>query len=118
MKNYRLYRNLHKGCFSVQQYIKGKGYRVIDHIDDGFVIEGCTFKVYQSGRNKVLKEKQKNVHAYVQFDKYQKKKIKHTSTEQPYYNPYKVDTFVSSLNHNTLSEVYTLYVKNNQLYLC
>ena len=117
-KKYRLYRNLHKGCFSVQEYIKGKGYRVVDHIEDGFVMTNCTFKVYESGRQKVLRDVQKNVHAYVQFDSYTKSDSARKTQEQPYYNPYKVSSFVSSITQEPLPEGCNLSVKENQLYLC
>ena len=117
-KRFRLYRNLHKGCFSVQEYIKGKGYRVVDHIEDGYLIYNCTFKVYESGRQKVLRDLQKNVHAYVQFDNYAKMDIVSKTKEQPYYNPYKVDSFVSSTTQEKLTEQYNVVVKQNQLYLC
>lgn len=113
---YRLYRNLHKGCFSVQQYIPKKGYRVVDHISDGYTLTNCTFKVYQSGREKVLREKQKNVHAYVQFESY-RKDVQPLSDEQPYYNPYKYDSFVSSKTLEPINQAKQLQIANNQIYI-
>lgn len=29
----RVYRNLHRKCYSIQTYIKGKGWRVTDQLD-------------------------------------------------------------------------------------
>jgi len=113
---YRLYRNLHKGCFSMQEYIPNKGFRVVDHISDNLTLYGCTFKVYQSGREKVLRDKQKNVHAYVEFTSYENGIQLHSET-QPYYNPYKFDTFVSSDTKQPLDKTYTIQIKNNQLFL-
>lgn len=113
---YRLYRNLHKGCFSVQEYIPKKGYRVVDHISDGYTLNDCTFKVYQSGREKVLREKQKNVHAFIEFKSYTKNNLKITD-EQPYYNPYKYDSFVSSKTLQPLVKVNQLHIVNNQIYI-
>jgi len=113
---YRLYRNLHKGCFSMQEYIPNKGFRVVDHISDNLTLYGCTFKVYQSGREKVLRDKQKNVHAYVEFTSYENGVQLHSET-QPYYNPYKFDTFVSSDTKQPLDKTYTIQIKNNQLFL-
>ena len=118
MKRFRIYRNLHKQCFSVQEYKKGIGYRVIDHIDDGYKLIGCTFKVYENGRKKVLDSKQKNVHAYVQCDNYTHYDILSKTAEQPYYNPYKTDSFVSSASGDKLDGEYNVIVKDNQLYLC
>ena len=54
-----VYWNLHKKCFSVKQ--KGK---VLAHT--GYVeLFYPSYRVSQSGRNRVLREQRKNVHAYV-----------------------------------------------------
>lgn len=115
-KKYRLYRNLHKGCFSVQEYIPRVGYRVVDHISDGYVLTNCSFKVYESGRQKVLHEKKKNVHAFVLFDEYTKGTDLLT-LEQPYYNPYKCTAFVSSISNKPIRHINKLQITNNQLYI-
>lgn len=60
----RVYRNLHKQCYSVQAYIAATGWRVIDHVES-ISLANCEFKVYETGRQKVINEKKKNVHAYV-----------------------------------------------------
>lgn len=59
-----LYFNLHKKCFSVKALEGSTKGRVIDHVDD-IVLKNVTFKVSQAGRNRVLREKRKNVHAFV-----------------------------------------------------
>jgi len=115
-RKYRLYRNLHKGCFSVQEYIPRVGYRVVDHISDEYVLTDCTFKVYESGRHKVLQEKRKNVHAYVLFNTYSKG-TELLSTEQPYYNPYKCTAFISSVSKKELKHINKIQISNNQLYI-
>jgi hypothetical protein len=61
---YYVYRNLHTGGFSV----KFLG-RVIAR-DTFFMGIGVTFKVNESGRQRVIKDKKKNVHAYSVCDKY------------------------------------------------
>jgi len=61
---YYVYRNLHTGGFSV----KFRG-RVIDR-DNFFLGVGVTFKVNEAGRQRVIKDKKKNVHAYSVCDKY------------------------------------------------
>lgn len=97
MKKYKIYRNLHKNCFSVLKYIpQKKGYRLHEHITDAYLHE-VEAKVSESGRQKVIKEKQKNVHAFLLCKNY-------TKTDSPiygstyfreiHYNPYKYDTFV------------------------
>lgn len=57
----RVYRNLHKRCFSVQDY---KTKRVIDRIGSGLILNPI-FKVSQAGRDRVVREKRKNVHAFI-----------------------------------------------------
>jgi len=61
---YYIYRNLHTGGFSVK--FLGK---VIDR-DNFFIAEGISFKVNEYGRQRVIMERRKNVHAYVVADKY------------------------------------------------
>ncbi len=57
----RVYRNLHKKCFSV---VNTKTNRVICHTNS-LSLSDVKFIVRQAGRNKVLMTKQKNVHAFV-----------------------------------------------------
>src|SRR5574343_1925883 len=53
------YRNLHKKCYSVMY----KG-RVIKHLTN-FCLKNAKFVVRESGRQRVIREKRKNVHAFV-----------------------------------------------------
>lgn len=55
----KVYFNLHKKCFSVQQ----KGL-VVAHVNEIF-LQNATFKVSEAGRQKVIATKRKNVHAFV-----------------------------------------------------
>lgn len=61
---YYIYRNLHTKGFSV----KYKG--IVIARDDYFIGENVVFKVSEAGRQRVLVEKTKNVHAYAVCDKY------------------------------------------------
>ena len=58
-KSVQVYKNLHKGCWSVRQ--AGK---VVAHLDY-ICLKNCNFHVGKSGRDRVRKEGSKNVHAYV-----------------------------------------------------
>jgi hypothetical protein len=60
----RVYKNLHRDCWSVQARIPGKGWRVVRH-SEVVVLEGATFQVNEAGRQRVLVERKKNVHAFV-----------------------------------------------------
>ena len=97
MKRYKIYRNLHKNCFSVLKYIpEKKGYRLHEHLTDAYLYD-VEAKVSEAGRKKVVKEKQKNVHAFLLCSKYTKMDCRiygHTYFPEIYYNPYKYDTFV------------------------
>ncbi len=56
----KVYRNLHKKCWSV---MNPKTRRVIMHAD-AVCLTDAKFIVSQAGRERVLREKAKNVHAY------------------------------------------------------
>lgn len=58
-KPVKIYRNLHKKCYSVQQ-----GGRVACHTDE-IGLFNCKLKVSKAGRQRVLRERRKNVHAYI-----------------------------------------------------
>ena len=59
-----VYFNLHKKVFSVRSVMTG---RVILHTDKVH-ISNPKFVVRKSGRDKVLRERKKNVHAFVRGD--------------------------------------------------
>ena len=88
----RVYFNLHKHLFSVQEKVNGQ-WKVVGHTDD-ITLYNVTFKVSEAGRQRVLKEKRKNVHAFVEG----------TLSPSPLvcdnpliirYNPYKSGSFTS-----------------------
>lgn len=54
-----VYKNLHNGMFSVKQ-----GGLVVAHVNS-IMLSPAVFNVNQAGRQRVLIEKKKNVHAYV-----------------------------------------------------
>lgn len=81
----RVYRNLHKKCFSVKCM---KTNRVIAHVDS-ITLKDTTYPVSLAGRNRVLTERRKNVHAFVQgiVESIQQTDI--TNMKKVCYNPYK-----------------------------
>ena len=82
-----IYFNLHKNCYSVKK--KGK---VVHHLyeDEELTLEFVKFVVGKKGRERVLKEKRKNVHAYVRGIISDKKVENNTEVS---YNPYVADSF-------------------------
>ena len=57
-----VYRNIRQKCWSVRDC---KTRRVVAHLDQ-LSLNGATFKVSEAGRQRVLQEKKKNVHAGVE----------------------------------------------------
>jgi hypothetical protein len=87
----RVYRNLRNGLMSVQTKVNG-AWLVVGHVN-AVLLENVTFKVSQPGRERVIKNKRKNVHAYVYGT------LVEIDTEDVMqvavkYNPYKYKTFV------------------------
>jgi hypothetical protein len=89
-----VYYNLHKHTFSVTY-----GGRVITHAD--YVkLSDVQFRVRQGGREKVLKEKRKNVHSFVigtllDYCSYPCKNLPDEPNDNIVtYNPYKYSTYV------------------------
>lgn len=62
---WRVYWNLHKDCWSLLWYVRGKGYRLCRHIPHGWGTN-ITFKVSEAGRQRVIATGRKNVHAYAE----------------------------------------------------
>ena len=119
-KPFRLYRNLHKGNFSIQEYVKGKsGYRVSDRVSE-CILTNVQFIVYHSGRDKVLRERSKNVHAFVTAEEYNVafKLSNDCKLREIYYNPYKYNSFVYKDNEEKLEGVKLekVLMKNNKIY--
>ena len=88
-KKVRVYWNLHKKCFSVISLEKEKKGLVVAHVNE-LNLDNPVFKVSEKGRQRVLREKKKNVHAYVEGT------ITSTTSsivEQIKYNPYKLPFF-------------------------
>lgn len=93
---HKVYYNLHKHCLSIM--LKGK---VLEHSSE-FFLKDVEFRVSQAGRNRVLKEKRKNVHAFVcgtPDEGWPVDQLERRVT----YNPYKYHSFVYS---DTLEPVY------------
>ena len=91
-KRVRIYFNLHKKVWS----IKDKKTNLVLGWTDKIRLIDCEFKVYESGRQRVLKERKKNVHAYVDgtvSNNFYISRFTHVAAKFT-YNPYKYDSFV------------------------
>ncbi|CAB5156012.1 hypothetical protein UFOVP149_43 [uncultured Caudovirales phage] len=88
-----VYFNLHRKCWSIKALEGAHKGRVIEHADE-VSLDGPVFKVSEAGRQRVLREGRKNVHAGVVG--WLRPDIDYIDGwwEQAYYNPRKVETFV------------------------
>lgn len=96
-----IYRNLHKEghVYSVRSE---ETKRVVAWVGS-IVLTKADFKVGQTGRRRVLKEKRKNVHAFIKGTVSNKCIKDVDGWVKVGYNPYKGDTFVDSKGRSVLS---------------
>ena len=96
----KVYFNLHKKLFSVVALEGDNKGKVIEHTDRIDLAQPI-FRVQKAGRERVLKEKKKNVHAYVSGYRCKLKsdeeleKIGSFEWVSATYDPYLYDSFVS-----------------------
>ena len=99
-----VYRNLHKKCWSVRQdgLVKFHSQQVC--------LQNCKFAVQPAGRAKVLREKRKNVHAFIRgylWDGKISEDIANSNIwDNVSYNPYKSNTFVDNSNNPVYEAAY------------
>lgn len=67
--NYRIYRNLHHRNWTIQHYVQGKGWRKLQGARVLYA-PSVDFQVSIAGRERVVREGRKNVHAYALVDEY------------------------------------------------
>ncbi len=99
-----VYRNLRKNCYSVKALEGPNKGRVIAHWDY-LSLTDAKFKVSRSGRARVLRERQKNVHAGVvgnwepeqgmDWDRFE-------NAHKVTYNPYHFESFVNACTHDAV----------------
>jgi hypothetical protein len=93
-KRLYIYKNLHLNLFSIRC-----GGKVIDHRDE-IILEDVRFLVGQKGRERVVREKRKNVHAGVsgfwseEWETNPEILMNSYTPHKVSYNPYKTKTFV------------------------
>lgn len=102
----RVYFNLHKRLFSVQEKTE-KGWRVVRHTDE-LLLKNVEFKVYEAGRQRVLKEKRKNVHAYVIGEETDYRPVEGIWHDvfPVFYDPYRHSTFIDGIKKPIYSADY------------
>jgi hypothetical protein len=109
-----VYRNLRTGGFSVR-----KKNKVVLRCK-AVTILNPTFIVSQKGRDRVLKRKQKNVHAVIrgQFDRAYDDLIYTFDGREAYYNPYQNETFIDKVTGEPLIEAkFALMIDGKAFYI-
>jgi hypothetical protein len=109
--NVRVYRNLHRKCFSVQAKNAKGNWIVMAHLND-LVLVAARFRVSECGRQRVIRDKAKNVHAFV-YGRVESLQVGiipfPLDNHGVSYNPYKAPTFVSSLDGQSVKESNRVY---------
>ncbi len=85
-KPVEIYRNLHKKCYSVRQN------GVVRFYTTNITLKKVKFVVREKGRQKVLRERQKNIHAFVKGFIVDRNDLEIGDTI--YYNPYTYEKFM------------------------
>ena len=92
MKHIRVYYNFRKKTFSVQEKVNGS-WKVVEHTNEIF-IRNATFKVSEAGRQRVLKDKRKNVHAFILGERFPFIPKSFVYRDEVSYNPYTGPNFM------------------------
>lgn len=88
-----VYRNLHLGQWSVRSRYRADRGRVIGRVP-AIVLEDVSLVVSEAGRQRVLREKKKNVHAVVRGEMRDMPEVDLDKWQRFSYNPYKAGHFV------------------------
>lgn len=107
---YYIYRNLRTKGFSVRH--RGK---VIAHLNEPAYVSNVDFKVNESSRQRVIREKQKNVHAFIICENFcMVPQVTVDEINKVTYNPYTDSTFMC--NDKPITSVDALYLVQGKCY--
>jgi len=104
MRKVRMYWNLHKGIWSVQDCQTG---RVTNHVT-AMTLADAKFVVRKAGQERVRREGKKNVHAFAVGHISLKNGLATLSGRKVSYNPYKNDTFVFIDTGEPVTDAYAI----------
>lgn len=110
-----VYFNLHKKVWSVKALEGERKGRVIQHAVE-LKLRDVTFKVSEAGRQRVLAEKRKNVHAgvvgYIADDI-----SEFTMHQQVSYNPYKAGHFYNKASGEPVYKAPAVYMASRMVWI-
>lgn len=109
-----VYFNLHKKLYSIRDKVTGL---VVAHADSVLLVDAI-FKVSQAGRQRVLREQKKNVHAFVEglFAGVGADLPEPDRLDKAYYNPYKTETFIDKGSGRALKGASLVHCRDKQAY--
>ena len=93
MQTVRIYFNLHKKTLSLQTKVNGR-WKVTAHQFTAY-LKNAKFKVSEAGRQRVLQQKRKNVHAFVTGELIDTLPKNYDKFDSARYNPYELEKFQS-----------------------
>jgi len=111
----QVYYNLHKRCLSIRH--RGK---VIKHAKS-VILRDASFRVQPAGRERVLKQKRKNVHAYVAGELVEDFWFTEPSSRIfegkriVTYNPYKHKSFVDTNTGQPVTEAAHVLIRDKKI---
>jgi hypothetical protein len=119
-KPFKVYRNLNKkGWFSIIGYhLKKKSYLLYAHANN-FKANNIEFKVSEAGRQRVLSNQKRNVHAFahcmgLELDN---SNVEYSRDNKVSYNPYKHGNFYMKHTGEIINEANSIFVTNNEIFV-
>jgi hypothetical protein len=109
----KVYFNLHNHLFSIVAMDGEHKGKVVCHAE-GLTLSNVTFKVSEAGRQRVLREKRKNVHAFV-IGKFEGFSDKLANGIPITYNPYKYTSFVTLENEKPITSCQRVSMYNKKV---
>ena len=110
-----VYFNLHKKLFSIKALEGEHKGRVVAH-RRALMLYDAVFKVSEAGRQRVIKECRKNVHAGV-VGNWINELISVDNRTQVTYNPYKYKTFVTKVDEQPVTTAKSAYLVDKQIFI-
>ncbi|MED0756870.1 hypothetical protein P4S93_09030 [Aneurinibacillus thermoaerophilus] len=110
----KIYYNLHKECLSVVD----KATKLVVAYTDEILVQNAVFKVSEKGRQRVLQEKRKNVHAYIEgnFAGIVMPDETPSVLRKAYYNPYVTEQFIDCETGETINQAPLVYCNGKQVW--
>lgn len=108
-----VYFNLHKKVFSVKALEGPRKGRVVAHLSE-LNLGNATFKVSQAGRERVLREQRKNVHAGVVGEWYGTVQAINNGVPVT-YNPYLYSSFVTADTKQPVFHAREVHLKDRRI---